>query len=275
MKKLLVLLLILLLSFSMVACGNDDEPGDVQDPVGSEQTDNEDGSQAGEDETDQPEKLNPDELIMGEDAANDAFEDDMSAPFEFGAKISEDFGMAGTVAKVDYSDLESQAGTMESALLAGTEKVFGGGFDVFSDYEEDANDSIDKLAYAVGMENSDSEASYLEAGVYHDDVYDKHFQYTVYTSENASSYSADFAKTALAEMKDGYGVTITQSTAEKAIKKVLEEVEKTQDYYSLYEEKEVKGSGYTETVTVSVEGFFNEDGSKGFYLAVERERCYE
>ncbi|MBQ1958966.1 MAG: hypothetical protein II354_00935, partial [Firmicutes bacterium] len=155
------------------------------------------------------------------------------------------------------------------------DKVFGEGFDVFSDYEEDANDSIDKLAYAVGMENSDSEARYLEAGVYHDDVYDKHFQYTVYTSENAYEFDSAFIKTALQEMKDAYGVTVSQNTAEKAVKKVLEEIEKTQDYYSLYETSEVKGSGYAETVTVSVEGFFNEDGSKGFYMAVERERCYE
>ena len=273
MKKLLVLLLILMLSFSMSACGNSDEPDVQQNPAGSEQTEGEDESGSEEGETDQPDKLNPDDLIMGEDALNGG--DSMTGTFEFDAKISEDFAMSGTIAKVDYSKLSSHASTMESMLKESADKVFGEGFDVFSDYEEDANDSIDKLAYAVGMENSDSEASYLEAGVYHDDVYDKHFQYTVYTSENGYEFDSAFIKTALQEMKDAYGVTVSQNTAEKAVKKVLEEIEKTQDYYSLYETSEVKGSGYAETVTVSVEGFFNEDGSKGFYMAVERERCYE
>ena len=267
MKKLLVLLLILMLSFSMFACGSNDTPADdEQNPGGTEQE--QPGDEEGEDE-ETPDKLNPDDLIMN-------VEDDVfSGEYDFGFETTEDFAMAGTVAKVDYSNLSAHGATMESMLLAGTEKVFGGGFEVFGEYEEDATEAIDKLAYAIGMENSDTEASYLEAGVYHDDVYDKYFQYTLYTSENAYEFSSSGVEVALKEMKEAYGVTVSQKTAEKAVKEVLKRVEEVQDYYSLYQIKEVKGKGYTETVKVSVDGFCYEDGSLGYYFAVERERCYE
>ena len=48
----------------------------------------------------------------------------------------------------------------------------------------------------------------------------------------------------------------------------------TEDYYSLYEEKTVKGSGYIETVNLSVDGFTTEDNQIGYYISVERERGY-
>jgi len=274
MKKLLVLLLIFMMSFTMFACGNDDTPDvDEQNPVAGDQQDGEADQEDEDGETDEPGKLNPDELIMGDGAASS--EDDLMAAYDFGFEASADFAMAGTIKKVDYSDISAHAATMEQVLSAGIDKVFGGGYDVFADYEEETIDSIDKLAYAVAMEDSDSEASYLEAGVYHDSDYNKHFQYTVYTSDNAYEFSSEGIKTALKEMKDAYGVTISQKTAEKAVKEVLDRVEKTQDYYSLYQEKEVKGSGYTEMITVSIDGFCNEDGSLGYYFALERERCYE
>ena len=126
MKKLLVLLLILMLSFSMFACGNSDEPDVQQNPAGSEQTEGEDESGSEEGETDEPNKLNPDDLIMGGDALNGG--DSMTGTFEFDAKISEDFAMSGTIAKVDYSKLSSHAPTMESMLKESADKVFGEGF---------------------------------------------------------------------------------------------------------------------------------------------------
>ena len=273
MKKLLVLLLILMMSFTMFACGNDDTPADdQQNPVAGDQQNGED-EQKQDGETDEPDKLNPDELIMGEDAVGS--EDDLMAEYDFGIKADSDFAMMSTIAKVDYKNLSAHVSTMEEMLSAGTDKVFGGGYDIFGDYEEDTIDTIDKLAYAVGMENSESEASYVEAGVYHDSVYDKHFQYTVYASENVDEFSSAAIEAALKEIKDAYGITVSQKTAEKAVKKVLETVAATEDYYSLYEEKEVSGSGYTEMITFSIDGFCNEDGSSGYYFAVERERCYE
>ena len=279
MKKLLVLLLILMLSFGMVACGNSDEPDtDVGNPLGSQQQDEE---QDGDDESgsEEPGKLNPDDLTMGEgvtggDEASE-YDDEFYGQFDFGFKVSSDFAMASTIKKLNYSDISAHGKTMESMLASGIEKVFGSGYDVFGDYEEDANDTIDKLAYAVGMENSESEASYMEAGVYHETVTDKHYQYTLYASDNAYDFSADSIAQALKELKDAYGITISQKTAEKAVKQVMNQVEKTQDYYSLYQEQTVSGSGYSELITVSVDGFCNEDGSMGYYFSVERERCYE
>lgn len=273
MKKLLVLLLILMLSFTMFACGNDDTPADdQQNPVAGDQQDGED-EETQDGESDEPEKLNPDDLIMGEDAAGS--EDDLMTEYDFGIKADSDFAMASTIKKVDYKDISAHASTMEEMLSAGIDKVFGGGYDIFGDYEEETIDTIDKLAYAVGMENSESEASYVETGVYHDSVYDKHFQYTVYASENVYEFSSAAIEAALKEIKSAYGITVSQKTAEKAVKQVLETVAQTEDYYSLYEEKEVSGSGYTEMITFSVDGFCNEDGSSGYYFAVERERCYE
>lgn len=61
---------------------------------------------------------------------------------------------------------------------------------------------------------------------------------------------------------------------EKAVNEVLKAATETEDYYSLYEKETVKGSDYTETVKLSVDGFATEDNQIGYYLSVERERGY-
>ena len=61
---------------------------------------------------------------------------------------------------------------------------------------------------------------------------------------------------------------------EKAAQQVLKKATEADDYYSYYETKDVNGSGYSEKVSFAVEGFVTEEGEIGFYISVERERCY-
>ena len=50
--------------------------------------------------------------------------------------------------------------------------------------------------------------------------------------------------------------------------------ESEEGYYGLYEEKNLKGDGYTERVKFFVEGFATEEEQIGYSISVERERCY-
>lgn len=224
MKRILVLLLIFVMSFSMMACGGGDEEGEAQ--------------------------------------------------YDFGFTASDDFAMSGALSKIDYSDISNQLSKLESMMNTAVKKSMSGSYSTFSDYEEDDSDSIDKLAYVLAMEDDDPEKSFLETGVYHNKTDNKYYQYTVYTSDNFYDNSKTDIEKALKEIESAYGITVSQQNVEKAVNEVLKVATETEDYYSLYEKKTVKGSGYTETVKLSVDGFATEDNQIGYYISVERERSY-
>ena len=266
MKKIFVLLLIFLMSISMIACGgNDDEI--VQEPDNTA-ADNVSGDalseESGESEAEEG-KIDTSDLVIGEEG---------EVKFDFGFTVSDDFAMSGAIKKISYTDISKQLGKLEDMMGAAVKKALSGEYPVFSDYEEDDSESIDKLAYVLAMEDDDSEKSFLETGAYHSKTDNKYYQYTVYTSDNFYDNSKENIKRSLGEIKSAYGITVSQKTVEKAVKEVLKVATETEDYYSLYEEKSVKGSGYTEKVKLSVDGFATEDNKIGYYISVERERCY-
>lgn len=266
MKKIFVLLLIFLMSISMIACGgNDDEI--VQEPDNTA-ADNVSGDalseESGESEAEEG-KIDTSGLVIGEEG---------EVKFDFGFTVSDDFAMSGAIKKISYTDISKQLGKLEDMMGAAVKKALSGEYPMFSDYEEDDSESIDKLAYVVAMEDDDSEKSFLETGAYHSKTDKKYYQYTVYTSDNFYDNSKENIKRSLGEIKSAYGITVSQKTVEKAVKEVLKVATETEDYYSLYEEKSVKGSGYTEKVKLSVDGFATEDNKIGYYISVERERCY-
>lgn len=196
------------------------------------------------------------------------------AQYDFGFTASDDFAMSGALSKIDYSDISNQLSKLESMMNTAVKKSMSGSYSTFSDYEEDDSDSIDKLAYVLAMEDDDPEKSFLETGVYHNKTDNKYYQYTVYTSDNFYDNSKTDIEKALKEIKSAYGITVSQQNVEKAVNEVLKVATETEDYYSLYEKKTVKGSGYTETVKLSVDGFATEDNQIGYYISVERERSY-
>ena len=145
---------------------------------------------------------------------------------------------------------------------------------MFGDYEEDL-DTIDKLVYVIGTEDDDAEKCFLETGAYHSTDDDRYYQYTVYTSENMYEVSKSQIAAVLKEIKSAYGISVSQSKVEKAAKEVLKNAAETEDYYTLSQSVNIKGSDYTEKVSFAVEGFVTEDDETGFYISVERERTYK
>ena len=267
MKKLLVLLMIFVMSFAMIGCGGDKD-GDNPDgaETASEGMEAGDvGDSADDDGASDEGKIDVENLIV---------DDDTQEKYDFGFTVSNSFGMSEVLKKIDYTKLSAQQSKLEDMMKEAAEAHLSGNYSIFSDYEEESVDSIDKLVYVIGMEDDDTEKSFLETGAYHSTDGDKNYQYTVYTSENF--YKADKSGIAavLKEIKSAYGITVSQSKVEKAAQKVLKKATETDDYYSYYETKDVKGSGYSEKVSFAVEGFVTEEGEIGFYISVERERCY-
>lgn len=266
MKKIFALLLIFLMSISMIACGSSDD-NMVQGSENAAADDVNSGAvseESGDSETEEG-KIDTSDLIINEEG---------EVKFDFGFTVSDDFAMSGAIKKIAYTDISKQLEKLEDMMSAAVKKSLSGDYPMFSDYEEDDSDSIDKLAYVLAMEDDDSEKSFLETGVYHSKTDNKYYQYTVYTSDNCYENSKENIKKSLQEIKNAYGITVSQKTVEKAVKEVLKVATETEDYYSLYEEKTVKGSGYTEKIKLSVDGFATEDNKIGYYISVERERCY-
>jgi len=281
MKKILTILLIFVLAFGFAGCGNggDDVPEgtDGNDTVieNNEGTGDGEGESDGEDEessgTAGPgQQLNPDDLIMAEDDYSD-----LEGEYDFDFDVAASFGLKDTVKKMDYSDIAALGPELETGLKSAAEGVFGTSVTVFSDYEEVAEDVIDKLAYAIGMEDDDTEKRFMEAGAYHSQDDGKHYQYVMVATENFYEVNDANIASALKTLEDGMGITISKKTLTKAAKQAFETAAKTEDYYSLIDAKTVKGDGYQEHVKVSVDAFATEENEIGFYVSCERERCYE
>ncbi len=283
MKKLLTLLLILMLTLSMTACGGNDDTPDT-DGTGTENNavEGTEVGEAGEEgegsgEEDQSSEggigtgavVNPDELIMGGDDYSD-----MEAEYDFKFDAADSFGLDSMIAKVDYSDISALASVMEDRLTS-ADSVYGSRFVGFSEYEEEPEDDIDKLAYSIAMENDDVEGRYLETGAYHAQSTGKHYQYVMTASQNFYEVSAANTKSVISDLEKTMGITIAEKKMHSAIQQAFEQATETQDYFSLKDGTSVKGSGYTETIKVSVDAFATEENVIGFYVSCERERCYE
>ena len=283
MKKLLTLLLILMLTLSMTACGGNDDTPDTEG-TGTENNvvegteDGEVGEEGeGSGEEDQSNEggigtgavVNPDELIMGGDDYSD-----MEAEYDFKFDAADSFGLDSMISKVDYSDISALATVMEERLTS-ADSVYGSKFMGFGDYEEVPEDDIDKLAYAIAMENDDTEGRYLETGAYHAQSTGKHYQYVMTASQNFYEVSSANTKSVVSDLEKAMGITISEKKMHSAIQQAFEQATETQDYFSLKDAASAKGNGYTETIKLSVDAFATEDNVIGFYVSCERERCYE
>ena len=280
MKKLLTLLLILMLTLSMTACGGNDDTPDTEG-TGTENNvvegteDGEEGEGSGEEEQNNEGGIgtgavvNPDELIMGGDDYSD-----MEAEYDFKFDAADSFGLDSMISKVDYSDISALATVMEERLTS-ADSVYGSKFMGFGDYEEVPEDDIDKLAYAITMENDDTEGRYLETGAYHAQSTGKHYQYVMTASQNFYEVSSANTKAVVSDLEKAMGITISEKKMHSAIQQAFEQATETQDYFSLKDAASAKGNGYTETIKVSVDAFATEDNVIGFYVSCERERCYE
>ncbi len=283
MKKILTMLLIFVLAFGFAGCGNngddDGEGAGGNDPV----IENNEGDEIGEDEenlsgeegsgsVEPGQQLNPDDLYMSNEKDDYS---SMEGEFDFGFETAKSFGLKSTVEKTDYSDISALASVMEERLKSAAESVFNTSVTVFGDYEEIEEDVIDKLAYAIGMEDDDTEKRFMEAGAYHNQSDEKHYQYVMIATENFYEVNEANIASALKTLEDGMGITISKKTLTKAANQAFEIATKTEDYYSLIDTKTVKGDGYQEHVKVSVDAFATEENEIGFYVSCERERCYE
>lgn len=284
MKKILTLLLILMLTLGMAACGsNDDTPGGEGSGTennlaeGNEEGENgeegdasgEEGSQDGQSGIGTGDTVNPDELIMGDENYSD-----MEAEYDFKFDAADSFGLISMIEKADYSDISALASVMEERLAA-ADSVYGSTFMGFGDYEEVPEDDIDKLAYAIAMENDDTDGRYLETGAYHAQSTGKHYQYVMSATQNFYEVSSANTKTVISDLEKAMGITISEKRMHSAIEAAMKQANETLDYFSLKDFASVKGKGYTENIKVSVDAFATEENVIGYYVSAERERCYE
>ena len=278
MKKLATLLLIFILMVTTAACGNSGEDagnGGQSENGGSASEEANNGAGSGEEEIQQAEY---DAAVK--ESAEDIDPDDYSAAdmessFDFGFSASRNFGMENIVEKLDYSDIGSLTSTMEKRLKSGIAASIGGSYEIFSDYEEEKEDEIDKLTYAVGMENDDSEGRFFEVGVYHNQNTDKNYQYCTFITENFYSVEEADIDSSIQTLEKAMGITFSKERLTKAIEIAFRNATEKEDYYSLMQKVKLNGEGYTETVKVRVDGFATEENEIGYYISIERERTYE
>ena len=264
MKKILILLMAFVISVTLAGCGG----GKTEEPSSENGIENDLENHIEEDDEAEEEdgKIDIDNIMVDED--------EMKASYDFGLNISSAFGMSGAVKKISYSNLSNQKSKPAEMTETAAKSALTGDYPVFSEYEEDDADSVDKIIYVIGMEDDDSEKSFIECGAYHNADDNKYYQYTLYASQNFYSLNSGDISAVLKEIKSAYGVNLSKSKVEKAVKDVLKKVKETEDYYSLYETRKIKEKDYNETVNFAVEGFITEDNETGYYISIERERCY-
>ena len=273
MKKLLAACMILMLSFSMFACGAKTPATDSDMPNQTE-----DQEQVGEDgaEIEVPDTIIPDGF------ADDGEEDeDASAAFDFGFTAKKSFGMSGSVKKLNNSKIASEGDNLASQFQKALDASTLGSFDAgSSDYDEYDGETIDKQLYALAMRNDVGAdeidtAAIAEAGFYHSSEEKNYHQYTSYISESFSKVSKSLISSELKKIEKEYGIKVSASKIEKAMQAVFDKVKETEYEYSLCEKKTMQGDGYTEVITLSVDGAMYEDDSLVAYIYVDRDRVYK
>lgn len=275
MKKILAILLIFVLAVGCAGCGNEsDVPGETDGNAAvenNEETEGTEESGAEESEGTEPgDKVNPDDLIMGGGDYSS-----MEGEYDFRFETDASFGLMDTIAEMDYSDISALGPELEDRLKTAADTALNSSFSVFHDYEGIDEDVIDQLSYAIAMENDDTESRYLEAGAYHSQADDRHYQYIMAATENFYEVSAANIASALKTLEEGMGIVISEKTLTEAAEKAFGIATDTEDYYSLMDYGVAEGDGYTESVKVSVDAFATEENVIGFYVSAERERCYE
>ncbi len=283
MKRFLAVLLILTMMFAMTGCkksssAEDDTVDNVDDIIATltpdddvEYTIDDDGYIVESGEYD--EELVDDTSDIVESNYSVAYEYEYETYFDFGFSASQSFTMQTAVVQQDYSDLSLLTSTLESLLASALSNAIGGTYEIFSDYDEDDEEEIDKLAYAIGMENDDAEARFAECGAYHT-TSGKYYQYITVISENFTTVTDADLESIMDIAQSGFGITLSKSRLQKAIEIAYGVALETEDYYSLYQIKTISGNGYTETIKMYVDGFATEDDEIGYYVGFERERCY-
>lgn len=280
LKKVTALLLIFLLTFAVFGCGNKDDADQSQDGDGTSVSDGNSEGADNEDETsDEEVKEGSYDEKVNEDASDidesDYDAEDMEANFDFGFSASEKLGMSVMLEKTDYSDLESLASDLETRMNQAISASLGGVYDVFSSYEPEEEDEIDDLVLAAAMENGEMESRYLEGGVFHLQSTDKYYHYLRFYTENFTNTDSSSLESICTAVKNAMGITLSESRLKKAVDIAYGNAKKTKDEYLLIEQKAIQGSGYTEKITVAVQGSTNEDNESCYYVCIERERCYQ
>jgi len=258
MKKLLTLLLILLLCMAMTGCGGE-KPSDNQ--IGAGVDESIQGDNQEEDEN--TGYLDTEDLYIGEDP---------SSTFDFGFTAEKTYPMEETVTELDAGDISVHGDSLSKQLAKEAGEVFGAKFTGYGDYIEDPEEGVTALTEAVAIEDGDSGKRYLASGIYNTEE-GEIWQYTRYAAESLYKFSEKKIKEAIADIKAGYGVSVSQEKAEAAYKEVLEKTESYGGYYVLSQTKEIDRGDYVEQVSVYVEGF--QEGEVCCYLCVERAVRYK
>ena len=155
-------------------------------------------------------------------------EDGYEADYDFGGDASglDEGALGGTLAKLDYSDLDKLQEPLQTAAEEGMEAAGIENFQFLTDFEE-MEESVEEakeegyevgdLVYCSGMEDDDMDLAAFESGVYNNPMDGKYYQYSIFSTK--SYYGADNvdADEVLDTIKTTYGITLDKDKLEKAI----------------------------------------------------------
>ena len=337
LSQILVLLIALSMTFAFTACG-----GNSGGNSGGS------GSPEGSGGSDAAKLIRPSEIT-----AEDWTVCDEGLPVEADMGLgsgSEGWTMEGTLAKLDYTDLESQKDILEKSVKEGLEASKLEGFELYSDFEasemtaEEAEEygvEIGDLLYTSGTEDEYMEERVIEAGAYNNITDGTYHQYTIYSSQSFYSMDEIDMPELLRVFNECYGVSCDETLLRKAFEVAMkqandyvapeseysdedeeyeeEEEEMTEeeeelpagdteldaqvgedaeegeteeidlsdveidegygmdgmDYSCTVEQRtEVKGKGYTDTITLNIVAQKVGDGACA-YASIERNRVYD
>ena len=200
-KKLsvvLVLMLVLALTLSFTACGGSqggEEGGEASGEAAKNPAALQDGDWEHADENAEPVTCN-----LGIEGSG------------------EEWTMEGSLAKLDYSDLESQKETLENNVKEALKKSDLDVFELYTEYEEDEGvtpeEAVDygidvgELLFTSGVEDDEMVGRVIEAGAYNNPQDGNFYQYTAYSTENFNSVEEIDIDAVQKLLHDACGITV-------------------------------------------------------------------
>ena len=267
MKKLLVILLSLAMTFTMFACG--------KEPDGQGDKDVENLTIVYEDE-ETTIYLTEDGQYIDQDGNPIVFEpeegsDVLGDEYDFGFDMAKTYTFDKVMEKVDYNNLESLQEYFLTQTASLTKKAFGTDFSLDTGYSEADEDA---LVGAYGYENEDVDQKNIELGIYKSSEVPTPTHYITYSCECLYDVSDETLNKVITDLKNAFGITVSKdklkASAEKLMNATEEELESIYDYQIIEKDYDL----YTEMASLSTAGGAFEN-SHLWYVCVEIERQYD
>ena len=191
-NRLLAIIMIFALCFTVCSCGGSDEPK---------------------------------ELVWDNDGES------LIAEYDFDMEMSGEGTMMGVLDKLDYSKLSKEKKTLQTKTEECIEKADLGNYDLYADFEkmeESQEEAIEygydmgDILYVAGTEDEDMELGVLEVAAYQNPMESKYYQYAIYNTKTYYGAEGTDCDEIAELLQDTFGITLDPEKLEEAAK-ILEE----------------------------------------------------